>query len=57
MQLLESSFYNFSTKIHNKKMKKTMLVLMGMDALNGVMATDSPANLVVDGDFSQSDCY
>lgn len=38
-------------------MKKTMLVLMGMGALNGVMATDSSTNLVYNGDFSQSDCY
>ncbi len=33
-----------------------MLVLMGMSALNGVIATDLPPNLVANGDFSQSDC-
>lgn len=33
-------------------MKKTMLVLLGVGALDSVMAQTTPTNLIVNGDFS-----
>jgi hypothetical protein len=37
-------------------MKKTMLVLLGVGALDSVMAQTTPTNLIVNGDFAQNSC-
>jgi hypothetical protein len=37
-------------------MKKTMLVLLGVGALDLAMAHTTPTNLVTNGDFSQNTC-